>query len=172
VLKQFDIPKKQADRDEEAELHELARDIDLEDESTIAENSDGDPNVEDADNMEGWTDEVEALTDDERDVLDEQIRPVRLVLVKLRKLSYKVIHSSTLLLPEWKQILAEHKLPVWIMPRDVSTRWNSTFDMLDFALRYRRGIDAMTDQRKLGLGSFELNENDWMLAEQLRDTLK
>jgi hypothetical protein len=149
----------------------LARDIDLEDETMIAENGDGDPDAEDADNMEGWTDEVEALTDDERDELEGQIHPARLVLVKisvrkcapvtadlpskLRKLSYKPIHSSTLLLPEWKWILAEHKLPVRIMPCDVSTRWNSTFNMLDFALQYRRGIDAMTDQWKLGLGAIE-----------------
>jgi hypothetical protein len=155
VLKQFDIPKKQVDnllaRDEE--LHELARDIDLEDEMTIVENGDGDPDTEDADNMEGWTDEVEALTDDERDEPEGQIHPVRLVLVKvsvgkctpvtadlpskLRKLSYKLIHSLTLLLLEWKWILAEHKLPVQIMLHDVSTRWNSTFNMLDFALQYR-----------------------------------
>ena len=38
------------------------------------------------------------------------------------------------------------------MPHDVSTRWNSTFDMLDFAINYRKAIDAMTDKRKLGLG--------------------
>jgi hypothetical protein len=61
---------------------------------------------------------------------------------------------------------------VQIMLHDVSTRWNSTFNMLDFALQYRWDIDAMTDQRKLGLGAFELVDNDWMLVEQLCDTLK
>ena len=58
------------------------------------------------------------------------------------------------------------------MPHDVSTRWNSTFDMLDFAINYRKAIDAMTDKRKLGLGEYELDDHEWTLAMQLRDVLK
>lgn len=58
------------------------------------------------------------------------------------------------------------------MPRDVSTRWNSTYDMLNFALEYRKGIDAITDKRKLGLGEYELKPNEWLLVKQLRDVLK
>jgi len=64
------------------------------------------------------------------------------------------------------------KLPVRIMPRDVSTRWNSTFDMLDFALSHRTAIDAMTDKRKLGLEECELDEREWTLVRQLRNVLK
>ena len=30
------------------------------------------------------------------------------------------------------------------MPRDVSTRWNSTYDMIVFALEYCKAIAAMT----------------------------
>ncbi|KIK40530.1 hypothetical protein CY34DRAFT_30124, partial [Suillus luteus UH-Slu-Lm8-n1] len=70
---------------------------------------------------------------------------------QLRKLSYKIVHSSTLLLPEWKSILPELKLTVRIMPHDISTHWNSTFDMLEFALQYRKAIDTMTDKRRLGV---------------------
>lgn len=58
------------------------------------------------------------------------------------------------------------------MPRDVSTRWNSTYDMLTFALEYRKGLDMMTDQWKLGLGEYELTPHEWMLVKQLRDVLK
>jgi len=58
------------------------------------------------------------------------------------------------------------------MPRDVSTRWNSTFDMLEFAINYRKVIDAMTDKRKLGLGVYELDDHEWTLVTQLRDVLK
>jgi hypothetical protein len=36
-----------------------------------------------ADDEQGWIDEREATTDDERDVLDESVKPVRLVLVKV-----------------------------------------------------------------------------------------
>jgi hypothetical protein len=58
------------------------------------------------------------------------------------------------------------------MPRDVSTRWNSTFDMLDYALVHREAIDTVTQRRDLGLRKFELADNDWEIANQLRDVLK
>jgi hypothetical protein len=57
-----------------------------------------------------------------------------------------MIHSTTLILPEWKLTLAELKLLQRIMPRDVSMQWNSTFDMLLFAIEYQAVIDAMTDK--------------------------
>lgn len=83
-----------------------------------------------------------------------------------------MIHSTTLILPEWKLTLAELKLPERIMPRDVSTRWNSTFDMLLFAIEYRAAIDVMTDKRRMGLGVLELSGKEWALAKQLCDVLK
>lgn len=57
------------------------------------------------------------------------------------------------------------------MPRDVSTRWNSTFDMLDYALVHREAIDKVTQRRDLGLRKFELADEDWVIARQLRDVL-
>jgi hypothetical protein len=59
-----------------------------------------------------------------------------------------------------------------MMPRDVSTRWNSTFDMLDFALTYRVAIDEITSNRDLNLRKHELQDNEWEIAENLRDSLK
>ncbi|KAG2085773.1 uncharacterized protein F5147DRAFT_588812 [Suillus discolor] len=44
--------------------------------------------------------------------------------------------------------------------------------MLNFALEYRKAIDAITDKRKLGLGEYALEDEEWMLAKQLRDVLK
>ena len=58
------------------------------------------------------------------------------------------------------------------MPRDVSTQWNSTFDMLDFALQYRKAIDTISADREMGLRQFELSEKEWNIASQLRDVLK
>ncbi|KAG1857366.1 ribonuclease H-like domain-containing protein, partial [Suillus subalutaceus] len=89
----------------------------------------------------------------------------------LQKLAFKIIHSTTLFLPAWKVILDELQLPVRIMPRDVSTRWNSTFDMLDFAIEYCQALDDFTGDRKFGLRKFELSESEWGIAQQLRDTL-
>ena len=58
------------------------------------------------------------------------------------------------------------------MPRDVQTQWNSTHDMLEFALKYRKAIDAITQKRELGLHEFELDTDEWILAQQLTDILK
>jgi hypothetical protein len=58
------------------------------------------------------------------------------------------------------------------LPQDVATRWNSTFNMLDFALKYRVAIDGITDKHRLGLSSYGLDDHEWVLLEQLRDILK
>ncbi|KAG1850973.1 hypothetical protein C8R48DRAFT_613052, partial [Suillus tomentosus] len=125
------------------------------------------------DDDEGWVDEVALLSENER-----CSTRARAWLVfshsthHLHKLTFKILHSTTILLPAWKSILKDLKLAVRIMLHDVSTCWNSTYDMLNFALEYWKGIDAMTDTRKLGLGEYELKSNEWMLVKQLHDVLK
>ena len=58
------------------------------------------------------------------------------------------------------------------LPRDVSTRWNSTFDMLDFALEYREAIDDVTSSKTVGLCQYELNDDEWVIVRQLCNSLK
>jgi hypothetical protein len=58
------------------------------------------------------------------------------------------------------------------MPHDVTTRWNSTFDMLDFALRYQKPLQIITSNLNLNLWQYELSKEEWKTAEQLRDVLK
>lgn len=58
------------------------------------------------------------------------------------------------------------------MPRDVSTRWNSTFDMIDFAVDYREAIDSITGNRDMNMRKLEMDEKEWDIATELRDTLK
>ena len=48
-----------------------------------------------------------------------------------------------------------------MMPRDVQTRWNSTLDMLDFAIEYHDALDAITGDRDMKLRQYELSEEDW-----------
>ncbi len=82
IIKQFDLPKAQANGilDEATkELLALTGDIALEEEQTCDIRKDD----EDDDNEEGWIDECERMSEWERDELDESVRPVRLLLIKV-----------------------------------------------------------------------------------------
>ena len=59
-----------------------------------------------------------------------------------------------------------------MMPRDVSTRWNSTYQMLEFALKYRTVIDMLTSERALDLRKYKVDREEWTLASQLCKVLK
>ena len=58
------------------------------------------------------------------------------------------------------------------MPRDVSTHWNLTFDMLDFAIAYCTALNDLTSNRDLNLCKYELEDDEWAVAINLRDTLE
>jgi hypothetical protein len=58
------------------------------------------------------------------------------------------------------------------MPRDVRTRWNATYDMLDFAFQYRKAINKITDIRDMKLRDYEIEAHEWEVVRQLRDLLK
>ncbi len=87
--------------------------------------------------------------------------------LQLRKISFSIINSTTLLLPQWFSTLEDLKLDERVMPRDVSTRWNSTYDMLKFAIDYRKAIDRLTGDKNLGLWQYELGDDEWEIAKQL-----
>ena len=76
------------------------------------------------------------------------------------------------LLPAWKEIMEGLRMSVRTLPRDVAMRWNSMFDMLDFVLEYRAGIDVITDKNKLGVNQYTLGDEEWELLKQLRNVLK
>ncbi|KAJ7832684.1 hypothetical protein B0H14DRAFT_2364680, partial [Mycena olivaceomarginata] len=78
----------------------------------------------------------------------------------------------TLVKPRWEAVLQEVNLSQRLMPRDVSTRWNSTYDMLVFALQYRKAVDSLTGDRKLDLRIYEMDDAEWLVAQQLADILK
>jgi hypothetical protein len=82
LIRQFDIPKAGADAaldEAEAELFSLAGT--LEDEELEAQACAD--NDEENDNDEGWVDEVEQMLPVDREELDQSVRPIKLVLVKV-----------------------------------------------------------------------------------------
>ena len=77
----------------------------------------------------------------------------------------------TILLPAWWAILTNLKLPQQNIPHDVQTQWNSAYDMLSFVLKYRVAVESMTQRWDLGLHRYDLDANEWQLAQQLKDVL-
>jgi hypothetical protein len=140
------------------------------------------------DNVDGWVDEMAALSHAEHEVLQGTLRPVKMLLVKVnimtrticdayrvhqvRKLAFKTINSKTLLLPAWACCLEELDLEFKLIPRDITTRWNSTYDMLSFVLDHWKAVDNYTGDRQNELWQFELTAEEWKVIEQLCDVLE
>ena len=59
-----------------------------------------------------------------------------------------------------------------LMPCDVAMRWNSTFDVLDFAIQYCTGIVAMVEAWGNNLHALELSDEEWKIAMDLHAALK
>jgi hypothetical protein len=101
---------------------------------------------------------------------------------KLRKAAHAIKNSTTIILPEWWAILdrmaaasiSKNKTPLSkrMMPRDVATRWNYTYEMLNFAYNYRVAYNELTDNRDMKIRKYELEESDWEIVKQLADVLK
>lgn len=85
---------------------------------------------------------------------------------------FAIKDSTTIILPQWFTTLEDCGLGERMMPRDVITRWNSTYDMLEFACDYREALDSITGNQKMKLRQYELSGEDWEIATKLRDVLK
>ena len=90
---------------------------------------------------------------------------------QLCKLAYTIKNSSTLALPEWFHILNELSLNACIMPCDIHTHWNATFDMLEFAYEYKDAINQITDRWEMKLHNYEIEPHEWDIIKQLWDIL-
>lgn len=194
MLRQFDVKAvsdvEEVDVDVQ-KLLKLAEGLEAE-EAAVRDEQDvpGEDGVDD-DDEESWIDEVGTMNDEEQDEFEREVRPVKMVLVKvsrcvachvnkvqtllrrqIRRLAFKIVHSTTVVKPLWESILAERKLPNRLIPRDVKTRWNSTYDMLQVALEYREAVDELCSSRDHGVRPFELTAQEWTIAQELCETLK
>ncbi|PIL26246.1 hypothetical protein GSI_12002 [Ganoderma sinense ZZ0214-1] len=112
------------------------------------------------------------MTAAEKAEFAEAVLPVKLLLAKIRTFAFKVVNSSTILLPAWKECVATHGLPERLIPRDVRTRWNSTYDMLEMVLEYQKPYKKMCERTDNGLRAYELSVEEWQVARQLEKVLK
>ena len=65
-----------------------------------------------------------------------------------------------------KENLSNHNIP-----RDITTRWNSTYNMLTFILEYCPLVEKFTVDRKNEIRELELSEEEWAIITQLNDVL-
>ena len=91
---------------------------------------------------------------------------------QIRKLAFAIKNSSTIALPQWYRILEDLSLEARLIPRDVRTCWNATYNMLDFAYQYKKAINKITDIREMKLCAYEIEVHEWEVVQQLRDLLK
>ena len=150
-----------------------------------------DPGVDD-DDEEEEEDSIGALDDNEREELINNTEAVCTMLNKvcllasvislslhscslllyICKLSFAIVHSTTIALPAWHEACATHSLHVRLIPRDVKTQWNSTYDMLNVAMEYRKVINDITANKSLKLQQYELNDEGWDIIRDLLCVLK
>ena len=64
------------------------------------------------------------------------------------------------------------KLEQKLLPRDVRTRWNSTYDMLVVGIEYKEALKKFCADADHGLRDFEMSAAEWEIAAQIRDALK
>jgi hypothetical protein len=91
---------------------------------------------------------------------------------QIRKLVFTIKNSSTIALPQWYRILEDLLLEAWVISHDVHTRWNTTYNMLDFAYQYRKAINKITDIQDMKLRVYEIEAHEWEIIRQLHDLLK
>ncbi|KAF9059080.1 hypothetical protein BDP27DRAFT_1166918, partial [Rhodocollybia butyracea] len=124
------------------------------------------------DDVEGFVEVLDEMTEQEREQWHENVKPVKTALYKARKISFKIINSTTLLLPKWREQVANTPLNDRVLPRDVATRWNSTYDMLAAFLEMKGPISEFLDRSSNGMSEYILEEEEWDVIEGLVSALK
>ncbi|KAE9383673.1 hypothetical protein BT96DRAFT_745260, partial [Gymnopus androsaceus JB14] len=89
----------------------------------------------------GFVDVLAEMTVVEKEEWAVAVMPLHNVLVKTRRISFKVINSPTILLPSWCKAVAGSAFCNRTLPQDVSTHWNSTYNMLAAFIKMKEYVD-------------------------------
>ncbi|KAJ3833743.1 hypothetical protein F5878DRAFT_546022 [Lentinula raphanica] len=166
VLRPFEAGKTQPSEPDENEsredMDELASEL-----RDLEENG-----AQERDDNEGFVDVLNEMSAGERATWQNEVTPVKSALYKTRKISFKIIHSTTGLLPRWREQVSDTEFADQVLPRDVATRWNSTYDMLAAFLRMKEPVVKFLDRASYGLSALALNDNEWDAIQGLVAVLK
>ncbi|KAJ3752499.1 hypothetical protein EV360DRAFT_17820, partial [Lentinula raphanica] len=77
------------------------------------------------------------------------------------KIAYKIINSLTLLLSKWREQLLSTDFTDHTLLHDVSTRWNSTHNMLVSFLEMKEHINAFIDHSSYKLSEYTITDEEW-----------
>jgi hypothetical protein len=119
------------------------------------------------DDIDDSIDELEALDADAREQILTNTATICKTVTKLHSLAFMIVQSTTIALLAWHCYCKELKLKMCILSHNVITRWNSTYYMLHFTIKYRVAIDAMTADKTLKLQKFKLEMKEWAIAKEL-----
>ncbi|KAJ3722270.1 hypothetical protein C8R42DRAFT_579770, partial [Lentinula raphanica] len=84
------------------------------------------------------------------------------------KIAFKIVNSPTGLLPRWRALQPN----ICILPCDVLTRWNSTYDMLYAFVEMKTYVTRFLDSMTNGLGEYQLEDDEWEAIAGLTVALK
>jgi hypothetical protein len=166
--------------------------VDDEDEEEDDDNNKGSREEEDSEAEDDEVDEAfDGLTEEECEQLLDNMAAVRttlnkvhfvlaswitllltVLIMKICKLLFAIVHSTTITLPAWHAACVTHGQHVRLIPCDVKTHWNSTYDMLTVAFDYCLVIDNVTGNKTLKLRQYELDDGDWEVIKDLLQVLK
>ncbi|KAG1895341.1 uncharacterized protein F5891DRAFT_960282, partial [Suillus fuscotomentosus] len=79
---------------------------------------------------------------------------------------------TTIALPAWRKVCHELNLKERLIPHNVVTCWNSTYNMMKFVLAYKSVIDRIMADKSLKLRKYELDNEDWGIIKDLVATYK
>ncbi|KAJ3965668.1 hypothetical protein EV361DRAFT_776073, partial [Lentinula raphanica] len=84
-----------------------------------------------------------------------------------RKIAFKIINSPMMLLPKWREQLADTPFAGRTLRCDVATRWNSTHNMLESFLEMKEHVTKFLDSAHNGLTEYTLSDEEWEVVKDL-----